>query len=166
MMRLIFCIAFIVFIILQNVVHELGHVIFAKYLEIKVREIQWFTASKLGGSKVCYENEPEIDEDVIEKKWGIAALGGFLATLSVGYILTVIYYIFRNLNSPIYVIIICAGSMVFLISDLVYFILGCIFRFGDIVGVMKVFKIGRLTALFVLVVMLITNISIIKFLWY
>ncbi len=42
MMRLIFCIAFIVFIILQNVVHELGHVIFAKYLGIKVNKIKWY----------------------------------------------------------------------------------------------------------------------------
>lgn len=165
-MRLIFCMAFFIFTICQNVVHELGHVVFAKHLGIKVKKKQWFTASILGGSKVYYENEPEIDKDVIEKKWGVTALGGFLTTLSVGYILTFIYYIFRNLNSPIYVIIICAGSMVFLISDLVYFILGCIFHFGDIVGVMKVFKIGRLTALFVLVVMLIINISIIKFLWY
>lgn len=165
-MRPLFCAALFIFAILHNIVHELGHIIFAKKLGIMVKKVDWFTASKLGGSKVYYKDEPDINDDIVEKKWGIVALGGFFTTLVIGYIIMFMYYILENINSPVFTVIICAGSMIFLMSDLIYFILGCILNFGDIIGVMKTFKVKKTIVLFILVFLLFINISIIKFMWY
>ena len=56
--------------------------------------------------------------------------------------------------------------MAFLTFDSLYFALGSIFSFGDIIGVRKAFGIKRSTSILVSMIVLSFNFLLIRLIWY
>lgn len=157
---------FIIILILHHIVHEYGHVLIAKINGEEIEKIEWFPFSGLLGTRVFYKNEPKLDEVEIEKKWGVIASAGFITTLMIGYLIIGSYIIFKNINSKLFIITTWIGSIVFFVNDPIYFILGGIFEFGDVKGVIKAFCISRWVVMIISVIILLFNILLIKGIWY
>ncbi len=158
---------FLIVILLQNVIHEYAHVMVAKLKGVKVIKIQWFTYSKLVfGTRVFFEKEPNFDEDNIEKKWGWIAAAGYISTTGIGYIVTIIYFLYFKYMSSWVILVSCLLSMVFLTFDPLYFTLGSIFDFGDIIGFRKAFKIEKSVSILFSLLVLTLNILLIRLVWY
>jgi len=134
----------------QHLLHELSHVAAARLFGVRVMRIQWLTYQ--GGTRVFYENEPDLTSDNISKKWAAIAGAGFLTTTILGYLFTAAYFLVSNNTLKISL---CFFSIIFLLVDSLYFIIGSIGHFGDIVGIQKIMKIPqRLTILICTVIFL------------
>lgn len=123
---------------LQHLIHEFSHVLAAMITGEKVTHIQWFTYH--GGSRVFYENEPDLNTENINKKWIFIAGAGFLVTTLLGYLFTMLYFIVSNNWLKI---ILCLFAFIFIISDSLYFLIGSILNFGDVIGIRKTLKMPK-----------------------
>lgn len=158
---------FVIVILLQNIVHEYSHVIAAKLNGVRVIKIQWFTYSKfLLGTRVFFNKEPTFNEGSIEKKWGWISIAGFINTTVLGYISIIISSIYPKHTYNWLILILCLFSIVFLTFDSLYFVLGSIFNFGDVVGFRRVFKIKKSVSIIFSLLILLSNILLIKLVWY
>lgn len=154
-------------LLLQHVVHEYSHILVAKFNGIEIIKVQWLTYPRLFmGTRVFYGNEPKLDEENIEKKWGWVSLAGIISTISIGYILILFYLLFSKYMTRWPTIVICLFSMIFLISDPLYFVLGSLFGFGDIKGAEKAFNIQRSISILCSITIFLLNFLLIKFIWY
>lgn len=124
-------------IIIQHPLHELSHVAMAKIFGEKVTRIQWLTYQ--GGTRVFYQNEPDFNMK-IPKKWAWISSAGYLTTNLCGYLLVLIYFLLPNGMVKAFV---CILSIVFLLADSSYFVLGSVFNFGDVIGIKKTLNISK-----------------------
>ncbi|WP_426348580.1 M50 family metallopeptidase [Alloiococcus sp. CFN-8] len=145
---------------LQHIIHEFSHVLAAKLLGEKVIKIQWLTYK--GGTRVFYENEPDLTDEV-EKKWAVIAGAGYIITNSLGYIFAIVFTLFDNSFIKVFL---CIVSMVFLVIDSLYFTLGSTFDFGDVIGVRRVLNISKTLAIISSSLILVINIFIIGVVFY
>ena len=160
-MRLIFIFLIIISGLLQHFVHECGHMLAAKILGEKIVKVQWFTYH--GGTRVFYENEPDDYNKNAAKKWAIIASGGYAATNVLGYSLIFLYYMIPNY----YLKLVCyIASMMFLITDCLYFTLGSIGNFGDIIGIRDILNIPKSISVLLSIIVFSINILIIKAVFY
>lgn len=161
-MRFIFFIILIIFSgLLQHIVHECGHMLVAKVLGEKIVKVQWFTYH--GGTRVFYENEPDDYNINTANKWAIIALGGYIATNILGYFLIFLYYMIPNY----YLKLVCyIVSMMFLVTDCLYFTLGSIGNFGDIIGIRDILNIPKSITVLLSIIVFTINILIIKVVFY
>lgn len=127
----------VIVILLQHLVHELGHIGMAKLMGIKIVKIHWFTYSKFLGTRVFYEFEPDFNDSKIEKKWGFVSLAGAIVTTVIGY-LTMVLYVIQVRSFILFMI-----TVIFVLMDSFYFTVGSFLGFGDVCGVGKVFNIPR-----------------------
>lgn len=153
--------------LLQHIVHECSHILVAKFNGIKIIKVQWLTYPRfLMGTRVFYDNEPELGEKDIESKWGWVAIAGLITTTFIGYIIIISYLLFSKYMSHWLIIIVCLFSMIFLINDPLYFVLGSLFGFGDVKGVRRAFGIQKSISILFSIIIFIFNILLIKFIWY
>lgn len=145
---------------LQHPTHEYAHVIVAKLLGEKVTHIQWLTYH--GGTRVFYENEPNF-ESTVSKKWAMIAGAGYIVTNCLAYIF-VCFYLFIPLG--LLKAFLCILSIVFLLCDSLYFVLGSMLNFGDIVGIKKALNLPRWFCILLCYIILIFNIILVKMVFY
>ena len=146
--------------LLQHIVHECGHMLTAIILSEKIVKVQWFTYH--GGTRVFYENEPDYNKST-DKKWAVIASGGYIATNILGYFLVFLYTILTNNFLKLFCYI---GAMMFLVTDSLYFTLGSIGNFGDIIGVRDVLNMPKSISVLVSVIGFAVNVLIIKLVFY
>ena len=81
----------IISVLIQHVTHELLHVLVGRLMGFKLKRIQWF--SYYGGTRVFFENEPEISDDSsdIPKEWFLTSAAGIVGTTLLGYISVFIF---------------------------------------------------------------------------
>jgi len=89
---------------------------------------------------VFYENEPDLSSENINRKWIFIAGAGFITTTILGYLFTVAYFVVSN---NLLKTILCFFSIIFLVVDSLYFLIGSIGDFGDIIGVREIMKISK-----------------------
>lgn len=160
-MKFILIILIIISGLLQHIVHECGHMLAAKIVGEKIVKVQWFTYR--GGTRVFYENEPDDYNKNTAKKWAVIASGGYVATNILGYFLIFLYYIIPN-N---YLKLVCyISSMMFLITDCLYFTLGSIGNFGDIIGIRDILNIPKSISVIFSIIVFSINIVLIKVVFY
>jgi hypothetical protein len=104
----------------------------------KVTHIQWLTY--YGGTRVFYENEPDFTQSHISKKWAAISGAGFIATTIPGYLFTILYFVVANAWVKTGL---CFFSIIFLVADSGYFLIGSIFNFGDVVGIRETLKLSK-----------------------
>lgn len=146
--------------LLQHIVHECGHMLTAIILGEKIVKVQWFTYH--GGTRVFYENEPDYNKNTA-KKWAVIAFGGYIATNIVGYFFIFLYKIIPNnfLKLVCYI-----SAMMFLVTDSLYFTVGSIGNFGDIIGIRDILNVPKPILVLVSVIGFAVNILIIKLVFY
>ena len=122
----------------QHIIHEYSHVIAAAIFKEKVSRIQWLTYH--GGTRVFYENEPDLSSQNIQKKWAVISGAGFITTALLSYLFLLLYFLIENawIKTGL-----CFFAIMFLMVDSLYFALGSIFNFGDIIGVRKTLGISK-----------------------
>ena len=122
----------------QHIIHEYSHVLTALICKEKVSHIQWLTYH--GGTRVFYENEPDLSSKCINKKWTIISGAGFVSTAVLGYLFSCLYLLVGNawIKTGL-----CFFTIIFLVVDSLYFVLGSIFDFGDIIGVRKTINMAK-----------------------
>lgn len=156
----------ILIIILQHIIHEISHVLMAKFKGVSILRIHWFTYSKLLGTRVFYENEPNFNEELIDNKWGWIAGAGFLSTTNLGYLSFLIYYLLKGSIHKKILLILFLVSVVFILTDSFYFFVGALFNFGDVIGIRNVFNLSKVSLLILTTSIFIINSFIVyKFLW-
>lgn len=124
--------------------------------------IQWLTY--FGGTRVFYKNEPiDYNSAQTEKKWALIAIAGFSVTTVMGYLFTFLYFVIANnwVKTGL-----CFFSIIFLICDSIYFVLGSILNFGDIVGFREVIKIPKWLSVILCVGILLLHCTIIYICFY
>lgn len=146
--------------LLQHIVHECGHMLTAIILGEKIVKVQWFTYH--GGTRVFYENEPDYNKNTA-KKWAVIAFGGYIATNIAGYFFIFLYKIIPNnfLKLVCYIL-----AMMFLVTDSLYFTVGSIGSFGDIIGIRDILNVSKPISVLVSVIGFAVNILIIKLVFY
>lgn len=147
----------------QHVLHELSHAVVARLFGVRVTRIQWLTYH--GGTRVFYENEPDfISDDInntsdsISKKWAVIASAGFLTTTTLGYFFTAAYFLVPNNTLKIGL---CFFSIIFLFVDSLYFLIGSIGDFGDVVGIRKIMKLPKKLTILICTVIFLFHLEII-----
>ena len=147
----------------QHLLHELSHVAAARLFGVRVMRIQWLTYQ--GGTRVFYENEPDfISDDIsntsgsISKKWAVIAGAGFLTTTTLGYLFTAAYFLVPNSTLKIGL---CFFSIVFLLVDSLYFMIGSIGHFGDIVGIQKIMKLPKSQTILICTLLFLFHLAIV-----
>lgn len=127
----------IVMVLLQHMVHESAHIVVARLMNIKIIKVHWLTYSKCLGTRIYYENEPDLKDNQIDKKWGGVSLAGGGVTTLIGYVAIVLYCF--NLES----LVLFMMAVIFVLMDSFYFMMGSFFSFGDVLGIGRAFKIPR-----------------------
>ncbi len=153
-------------ILLQHMAHEYGHVAAARLYKVKILKIHWLTYSKMmPSSRVYYENEPDMRDDEIDKKWGCISIAGLMTTMATGYLLLGFYIGLGEKASPWVILFLWLFSVIFLMSDPIYLLLGSLFNFGDIVGFKRAFHISRMAAVLGSTFLLAVNCFLIISIW-
>lgn len=146
----------------QHIIHEYSHVFVASLFKVKVTHIQWLTYH--GGTRVFYENEPiNYKLAQTDKKWAIIAMSGFTVTIILGYLFAFMYLVVDNSWIKVGL---CFFSIVFLAVDSIYFTLGSIFNFGDIVGFRDVCKVPKWLSVILCMGILLLNCIVIRACFY
>ena len=126
--------------LIQHVSHEMLHVIVGKLNGLKLIKIQWFTYH--GGTKVFFENEPDFTTETfnISKEWVYMSAAGIVGTNVLAYIYLLLFYIlpFGYLKLFIWVL-----TIIFLLTDSGYAVVGSMGNFGDTYLIRKYFKFSR-----------------------
>ena len=138
-MRYVIVITFsLVALCFQHIIHEYSHVLTAAIFKEKVSRIQWFTYH--GGTRVFYENEPDLSSEHIHKKWAVISGAGFVSTAIFSYMFLLLYFLVESawIKTGL-----CFFAIMFLVVDSLYFALGSIFDFGDIIGVRKTVHMAK-----------------------
>jgi hypothetical protein len=150
--------------LLQHVVHEYAHILMARTQGVQVVRVHWFTYA--GGTRVFYQGEPSVDQDQIDTKWGRIALGGLIGTTLTGYLLISIFLCGLYYQSAWSLVILFFGSVIFLMTDPFYFLIGALFEFGDVVGVMKAFRLRKSVVIVIsLLLLMLAHLTIMQ-VWY
>ncbi|MDK2813446.1 MAG: hypothetical protein PWQ08_701 [Clostridiales bacterium] len=145
----------------QHVLHELSHAVVARLFGVRVTRIQWLTYH--GGTRVFYEDEPDLTSDNISKKWAFIAGAGFLTTTTLGYFFTAAYFLVPNNTLKIGL---CFFSIIFLFVDSLYFLIGSIGDFGDVVGIRKIMKLPKKLTILICTVIFLFHLAIILRIFY
>lgn len=145
---------------LQHIVHECAHVFVAKLLGEKIKKIQWLTYH--GGTRVFFENEPVFNKST-SKKWAAIAAAGYVTTNVIGYCLIFVYHFAQNIFLKRFC---CVAAIIFLIIDSLYFVLGSVGDFGDIIGIRKTLHIPKWVSILLSASVMALNIFIIKVVFY
>jgi hypothetical protein len=145
----------------QHIIHEYSHVLAAVILKEKVSHIQWLTYH--GGTRVFYENEPDLSSRNIPKKWAVISGAGFITTTLLSYLFLLLYFIIENVWIKTGL---CFFTIMFLIVDSLYFMLGSIFNFGDIIGVRKTLNISKLVSVVICTTIFLLHCAIAYFCFY
>ena len=146
--------------LLQHIAHECGHMLTAIILGEKIVKVQWFTYH--GGTRIFYENEPDYNKSTA-KKWAVIALGGYISTNLSVYFFIFLYYMLTNNFLKLFCYI---AAMMFLVTDSLYFTLGSIGNFGDIIGIRDVLNMPKSISVLVSVIGFAVNVLIIKLVFY
>ncbi|MDF2923702.1 MAG: hypothetical protein K0R57_2616 [Paenibacillaceae bacterium] len=163
--RLITILLTLIALAFQHIIHEVSHIIAAKYTGIKVLRVQWLTYH--GGTRVFYEDEPDLRTDLnIGKKWGMISGAGFMITNTLGYIGAISLQLIDNTSHAWMKVALTFLVLIFLSVDCIYFLLGSIFDFGDIMGVRAVWHISKMISIILCGFMVVFNFAIIKILIY
>lgn len=146
--------------LLTHIVHECGHMLFAKISGEKIIKTEWF---KNGGTRVFYENEPKDYNKDTPKKWAFIAFGGYASTIVTGYLMIALCY-----SSPNYYIRLFAffEAMICFISDGGYFILGSIGNGGDVIGIRDILGIPKPIMILLSVMIFAVNMLVVKIVFY
>lgn len=150
----------VIAVLIQHIIHEYAHVAAIKICGEKVKKIQWFTY--YGGTRIFLENEPPENEK-IGKKWGIIASAGYVATNVIGYFWVLLFYIIQNIPLKRWC---CIAAIMFLLCDSLYFVLGSIGNFGDIIGIRRNRHMSEGISVFLSVFIMLINILVIKSAFY
>ena len=146
----------------QHLIHEYSHVLTASLCGKKVTRIQWLTYH--GGTRVFFENEPtDYKSAQTDKKWAFIAISGFVATIILGYLFVFLYFVIENSWIKVGL---CFFSIIFLAVDSIYFALGSVFSFGDIVGFREICKIPKWLSVVLCVGILFMNCTVIYICFY
>lgn len=148
----------------QHLIHEYAHVAAAKIFDVKVIRIQWMTYKN--GTKVFFESEPDFldnSSESISKKWAWISIAGYLATNVIGYLSALVFLLLKDgwVKGAV-----CYFSIIFLAIDSLYFFLGSIFNFGDIVGFRKTLSISRPLSIMGASIIFVLNLTLISRLFY
>jgi len=145
----------------QHIVHEYSHVLVAAIFKERVTHIQWLTYH--GGTRVFYENEPDLSSQFINKKWAVISGAGYITTSLLSYLFVFLYFSVSNdwVKTGL-----CFFAIIFLIIDSLYFVLGSIFNFGDIIGVRRTIKMSRWLSILLSVIVFLLHCAIVYFCFY
>lgn len=146
--------------LLQHIVHECGHMLTAIILGEKIVKVQWFTYH--GGTRVFYENEPDYNKST-SKKWAVIASGGYIATNLWGYFFIIFYHMLTNNFLKLFCYI---AAMMFLVTDSLYFTVGSIGNFGDVIGIRDVLNMPKSISVLLSVIGFAVNVLIIRAVFY
>lgn len=138
--------------LIYHIVHECGHMLAAVISGEKIVKVQWLTYH--GGSRVFYENEPQDYNKDTHKKWAVVAAAGYAATILLGYLMILLYFIVPNNYVKLFSYV---GAMMSFVSDGGYFILGSLGNFGDIVGIRNILGIPKPIAVAISVLIFAVN---------
>lgn len=159
MQRMIAAALMLAALALQHIVHELSHALAAKCCGIKVLRIQWLTYR--GGTRVFFENEPDFDvEKPIDKKWAVIAGAGIAVTSVIGYICAALVLLPGLGLAPWGKLLCTFIAVAFLMVDSLYFLLGSVLHFGDVVGLRKTLGITKPVSVLLCLVIAIVNITL------
>lgn len=146
----------------QHLIHEYSHVVAAKRMGFKVLRIQWLTYH--GGTKVFFEGEPDFDhpKEPLDTRWAWVSIAGFLVTNVIGYLSVAVFSVLENgwVKAAV-----CYWGIVFLSVDSLYFLLGSVFDFGDIVGFRKTLRISKGLSVLTAFLVFLLNLFLINRLW-
>ena len=145
----------------QHIIHEYSHVLAALIYKEKVSHIQWLTYH--GGTRVFFMNEPDFSSQHIDKKWAVIAGAGFTVTTIFGYLFLCLYF---RVESPWIKTWLCFFTIIFLIVDSLYFVLGSILNFGDIIGIRETVKIPKWLSVVLCSAVFLLHCTIIYFCFY
>ena len=109
-----------------------------------------------------YENEPDFTTKSVEKKWALISGAGFIVSSILGYFFTGLFFVTENYIKTS----LCFFAIIFLVVDSLYFFLGSVFNFGDIVGVRESLIIPKWVSIIICAVMFIFHCSIITMSFY
>lgn len=125
---------------LQHIIHELSHAVVGKICGLKLIKIQWLTFH--GGTKVFFENEPDFSDDTahISKQWAYMSAAGIFATNTLAYLFAIIYFI---LPVGYFKLFMWVLSIMFLVTDSGYALLGSAGNFGDTYCVRRFYNLSR-----------------------
>lgn len=146
--------------LLQHIVHECGHMLAAIILGEKIVKVQWFTYH--GGTRVFYENEPDYNKST-DKKWAIIASRWYIATNLSGYFFIFLYHMLTNNFLKLFCYV---AVMMFLVTDSLYFTVGSIGNFGDIIGIRDILNMPKSISVLLSVIGFALNVLIIKLVFY
>lgn len=147
--------------LLQHVVH--AHILAARTQGVRVVRVHWFTYA--GGTRVFYKEEPSVEQDQIDAKWGRIALGGLIGTTLTGYLLISLYLCGLYYHSAWSLAILFFGSVIFLMTDPLYYLIGALFGFGDVVGVMKAFRLRKSVVIVISLLLTLALLTVMQ-VWY
>ena len=136
--------------------YECAHLFVAELLGEKVKKIQWMTYHS--GTRVYFENEPDFNKTV-SKKWAAIAAAGYITTNVIGYCLIFVYHLAQNIFLKHFC---CVAAIIFLITDSLYFMLGSIGDFGDMIGIRKTLHIPKWASVLLSASVMSFNIFMIK----
>ena len=145
----------------QHIIHEYAHVLAALLFGERVSRIQWLTYH--GGTRVFYENEPDLDSPNIDRKWALISGAGFISTIVLGYLFLFSYFLVENTWVKTGL---CFFAIIFLIVDSLYFAIGSIFDFGDILGVRKTLNMSKQLSVFLSVTVFLVHCAVVHFSFY
>jgi hypothetical protein len=145
----------------QHPIHELSHVAAARMFSEKVIRIQWLNYQ--GGTRVFYKNEPDLSFQNVDKKWIFIAGAGFFTTTILGYFFAVLYFV---VSIGLLKAILCLFSIIFLLTDCLYFLIGSIGNFGDITGIRKIMKMSKTLSTIVCAAVFILHVIVINLCFY
>ena len=153
-------------LLLQHIIHELSRVVADKLWGVKIKKIHWFTYSKFFGTRVFYENEPDLRKGDVERKWGLIAISGFIVTTIMGYLAFALYCYGSGIFNSGVLLLLFMIATIFMLMDTFYFMLGSFLEFGDSFGFGKAFKLSKLTLIISFTCTFVLNLILVKrYLW-
>lgn len=159
MQRMIAAALMLAALALQHIVHELSHALTAKCCGVKVLRIQWLTYR--GGTRVFFEHEPDFDaEKPIDKKWAVIAGAGIAVTSVIGYICAALVLLPGLGLAPWGKLLCTLIAVAFLMMDSLYFLLGSVLGFGDVVGLRKTLGITKPVSVLLCLVIAVVNVTL------
>lgn len=147
--------------LISHIVHEFGHMLAAIISGEKIVKVQWLTYH--GGTRVFYENESQDYNKDTHKKWAVISAAGYAATILLGYLMILLYFIVPNSYVKLFAF---AETMICFISDGGYFILGSLGNFGDIVGIRDIMGIPKPITVVISVLIFAVNMLVIRAVFY
>ena len=143
--------------LISHVFHELMHYFVGRLVGLKFIRIQWFTFH--GGTKVCFEDEPDFNNENVKVswQWGATSVAGIIGTSLLGYIMTILFFFLPANYFRLFVWTFIANL---LLNDTLYALLGSLNENGDTYCVRMFLGWSRMKILIASAILLAVNFSV------